>query len=266
MPSVKLFDLTIDTRTPNQLIDDIIIHVTKKNSPERIVQINPEMVVDLYKNPHARSLFNSVDITVANGVGLQWAATYAKTQKRFIDLIKTLSWIIFKPSKIQSSIPARYTSSSFTAPLLKQLGTHNARILIAGSPKGSTIETTAAHLQDMASGLEVSSFDTADFDTHKLNGLCQRIQHHEPDVVLLAIGYPLQENAAQKVQSIMKHGVVVTEGGTFDYQQFGGNIARAPGLLQKIGLEWLWRLAREPWRIRRQAALLKFIWLTYRNI
>ena len=76
----------------------------------------------------------------------------------------------------------------------------------------------------------------------------------------------MQEDAAQKIQKSMEHGVILTEGGTFDYQQFGGRIPRAPKLFQKIGLEWLWRLLREPSRIRRQVSLLKFIWITYRKV
>jgi N-acetylglucosaminyldiphosphoundecaprenol N-acetyl-beta-D-mannosaminyltransferase len=46
-------------------------------------------------------------------------------------------------------------------------------------------------------------------------------------------------------------------GGAFDY--FSGTVSRAPKLIQRIGFEWLYRLARQPWRVKRQVALLDFI-------
>jgi len=53
--------------------------------------------------------------------------------------------------------------------------------------------------------------------------------------------------------------VLMSVGGAFD--MIAGRIPRAPYVVRSMGLEWLWRLVREPWRWRRQRALLKFIWL-----
>ncbi len=266
MATIKLFDIEIDTRPPSELIQDIVNHVGRNDPPLRIVQVNPEMIVSIYQRDSKRHLFDSADIIVANGVGVQWAATFARSNRSFSFFMKSLIWTAFRPSQISKILPARYTSSSFTAPLLKQLSTRSSHVLIAGSPKGSDIESTAVHLRDIAPGLQVTSFDTKNFvGSKKLDELLSVIERQKPAIVLLAIGYPVQEEAAQQIHAVMKNGVVITEGGTFDYQQFGGNIRRAPGFIQRIGFEWLWRLLREPWRIRRQSALLKFIWLTYRN-
>ena len=48
-------------------------------------------------------------------------------------------------------------------------------------------------------------------------------------------------------------------GGSFDV--VAGRIARAPQTIRRLGLEWLYRLLKEPWRWRRQLALPRFVWL-----
>jgi N-acetylglucosaminyldiphosphoundecaprenol N-acetyl-beta-D-mannosaminyltransferase len=53
--------------------------------------------------------------------------------------------------------------------------------------------------------------------------------------------------------------VLIGEGGSFDYDQLGGSIKRAPAWMRKLSLEWLWRLIIQPKRIRRQLAIPNFI-------
>jgi N-acetylglucosaminyldiphosphoundecaprenol N-acetyl-beta-D-mannosaminyltransferase len=55
------------------------------------------------------------------------------------------------------------------------------------------------------------------------------------------------------------HGVLIGEGGSFDFREMGGGIRRAPGPLRRLGLEWLWRLVREPRRLGRQLAIPRFV-------
>ncbi len=68
-----------------------------------------------------------------------------------------------------------------------------------------------------------------------------------------------------RLQEKLTHGVMIGEGGTFDYQQFGGKLPKAPGWVQKINLEWLWRLIRQPWRLKRQLAIPRFMWRVYQE-
>jgi N-acetylglucosaminyldiphosphoundecaprenol N-acetyl-beta-D-mannosaminyltransferase len=56
------------------------------------------------------------------------------------------------------------------------------------------------------------------------------------------------------------HGVFIGEGGTFDFESFGGERKRAPQWVQRVGLEWLWRLILQPGRILRQLAVPRFIY------
>jgi N-acetylglucosaminyldiphosphoundecaprenol N-acetyl-beta-D-mannosaminyltransferase len=74
------------------------------------------------------------------------------------------------------------------------------------------------------------------------------------------MGFPLQEEVCANLVARTSHGVYVGEGGTFDFVAFGGSLPKAPVRVQKLGLEWLWRLGREPNRIIRQLAIPRFMY------
>lgn len=87
-----------------------------------------------------------------------------------------------------------------------------------------------------------------------------------PKIVFIALGFPFQEEFLMKYKEIffengVNLGLVV--GGAFD--MIFGKVKRAPELMQKIKLEWLWRLLVEPWRIKRQLKLINFILLVLRK-
>jgi N-acetylglucosaminyldiphosphoundecaprenol N-acetyl-beta-D-mannosaminyltransferase len=63
----------------------------------------------------------------------------------------------------------------------------------------------------------------------------------------------------------LEHGVLIGEGGSFDFRELGGRIRRAPPGLRRVGLEWLWRLGREPRRLRRQLAIPRFVVAVHRQ-
>jgi N-acetylglucosaminyldiphosphoundecaprenol N-acetyl-beta-D-mannosaminyltransferase len=79
------------------------------------------------------------------------------------------------------------------------------------------------------------------------------------DVLFCAMGFPKQEKFIVKHQNKLNAKVLIGEGGSFDYDQLGGSIKRAPAWMRKLSLEWLWRLVIQPKRIRRQLAIPNFI-------
>lgn len=97
-------------------------------------------------------------------------------------------------------------------------------------------------------------------------------------IVFVGLGAPKQEFFIERMSEwVMRDGgsgkqknaftrspsnpslILMSVGGAFDI--IAGRTPRAPLILRTIGLEWLWRLALEPWRWRRQVVLLKFLWL-----
>ena len=78
-----------------------------------------------------------------------------------------------------------------------------------------------------------------------------------PDLLLVCLGAPKQELWMQHNQSVLNVGLMAGLGGSLDV--FAGNVKRAPKLFQKLGLEWFYRLLKEPKRIGRMMKLPKFL-------
>ena len=100
--------------------------------------------------------------------------------------------------------------------------------------------------------LEVASHSggpepTNDAETLKL------IHEHGSQVLLVAYGAPGQELWIDRLRNRLGVGVAIGVGGAFDF--LTGRVPRAPGWMRRAGLEWLFRLVRQPWRVRRMAVL-----------
>src|SRR5207245_5558330 len=79
------------------------------------------------------------------------------------------------------------------------------------------------------------------------------IHRQRAHVLLVAYGAPRQELWIDRLKEQLGVAVAIGVGGTFDY--LTGRVPRAPLWMRRVGLEWLHRLARQPWRIRRMAVL-----------
>ena len=89
----------------------------------------------------------------------------------------------------------------------------------------------------------------------------------KPDLVFVALGAPDQEKWILEHYNLLQENqvkIAMAVGGSFDF--LFAKVTRAPKAWQKIGLEWLWRLIKQPWRGKRQLRLIEFIYLLIREI
>ncbi len=94
------------------------------------------------------------------------------------------------------------------------------------------------------------------FGPDDIPGIVAAIAASDANVLCCGLGSPRQEQFLAEVLPATGCGVGVGVGGSFDV--FGGNVRRAPRVVQQLGLEWLYRLVREPRRWRRQLVLPQF--------
>ena len=88
---------------------------------------------------------------------------------------------------------------------------------------------------------------------------------NNPGMIFVALGAPKQEYYIQKLSTIqnLRPTILMAVGGSFDI--ISGRLPRAPLWMRKTGLEWFWRLILEPWRLKRQLALVEFVFLVLKE-
>jgi len=83
------------------------------------------------------------------------------------------------------------------------------------------------------------------------------------DILFVAFGAPKQEFWISENLDKIPVKIAIGVGGAFDY--ISGKIPRAPFFVRKLGMEWLFRLLVQPWRIKRQLSLIEFAWLVIKE-
>jgi N-acetylglucosaminyldiphosphoundecaprenol N-acetyl-beta-D-mannosaminyltransferase len=225
-----------------------------------------EFIIKAQQNPQVQKVLNHALLNLPNGVSLNWAAQYLYGGRRsFGRFLSSLIAIVARPTSIHQLLPARFDSSNFTWPLLERAASGGKKVFLIGSPKKNTIEVTARHLTNSIPGLNIVGTFPGYISKAGEIQLIERLRQLQPDLILVGMGFPQQELLMERLTSQLDHGLLIGEGGSFDYQQFGGTISRSPQWLRRLGLEWLWRLIRQPQRLGRQMAIPKYIWLVYRS-
>ena len=87
--------------------------------------------------------------------------------------------------------------------------------------------------------------------------LIHRINKSRPDIIFVGLGFPKQEIWIDENKNRLQGKIIIGNGGTMDI--LSGDSKRAPKVFQSLGLEWLYRLMKEPSRIKRQIVLPKFL-------
>ncbi len=138
--------------------------------------------------------------------------------------------------------------------ILERYAEKNKRIIILGSaPKTSRI--CGEKLRKLFPRMELTTID----GFQKEVKYCDLVKNWQPDCVFVSMGSPRQERLISKLQEVNRDCFYMGVGGSLDI--FSGVKKRAPKIFLKFNLEFLYRLLKEPYRIRRQLKLFKFIWL-----
>ena len=210
-----------------------IIKDIKNNKKSFIVAINPEKILKARKDEKLKKLLNNATYEIPDGIGVIYASKLRK-----------------------GNIESRITGIDSMEMLCKLSEEKEYKIFMYGAKK-EIIKKAKENLEIKFPNIKiVGIIDGYEKDNDKIIKL---INISKADIVFVALGSPKQEywitENMDKVNAKIFQGV----GGSFDV--FSGNIKRAPKWMQQIGLEWLYRLIKEPKRIFRQIKLFKFLWL-----
>ena len=197
-----------------------------------VVTVNPEIIMQARRDERFRNLLEHTRLNVADGVGILAAAKL----RRLV-------------------IPERVTGVDLVDDLAALAAVHGYRLLLAGAAQG-VADAAAAELQRRYPALPLPATLVGNPGPDGDAEAGALIEEVKPQIVLAAYGAPFQELWIDRNLRGLAPVVGIGVGGTLDY--LAGRIPRAPVPLRRVGLEWAYRLARQPWRWRRMRALPEF--------
>lgn len=186
---------------------------------------NPEIVLRAEQDPALFEALQEAALCLPDGVGLVWA-----------------SYLAGKP------LDRRLPGIDFAAALMEKLAAERGRVYLLGARPG-VAERAADRLREKYQGLTVAGARHGYFTEAEEARAIEEIAALRPELVLVCLGSPRQELWMRAQAPALGAGLLVGLGGALDV--FSGKIPRAPAAWQRLGLEWLYRLLREPKRIAR---------------
>lgn len=214
-----------------KIFDDI--NKEKKNF---IVNINPFIIMNFYKDDYVIRKFNQEKYQIADGIGIVWASK-------------------FNNKKIKN----RITGIDLMEKICEKAASNKKTIFLCGAGKGIADKTKLV-LEEKYEGIKVVG--TCDGYVEE-SEMIKKINKANPDIVFVALGSPKQEMFILNNKEKLKYKVIMPVGGSFDV--ISGNLKRAPKVFINTNTEWLYRCLREPKRIFKNMKLLKFVFLVIFN-
>ncbi|MBY0090551.1 WecB/TagA/CpsF family glycosyltransferase [Priestia megaterium] len=196
-----------------------------------IVAINPEKIMKAQEDRELKSLLNQATYQIPDGIGVILASKLKKGRIR-----------------------ERVTGIDMMLKLCKEATNNGKRIFLYGAKPGIADEAKVK-LEEMFPGiLIVGTLNGYEKNEEVIE---RTINDSGAEIVFVALGSPAQENWIIAHKEKLNPSVYQGVGGSFDV--ISGRLNRAPAVFQKFGLEWLYRLLKEPWRWKRQLELPRFL-------
>ena len=192
---------------------------------------NAEMAYEALHDESFRAILNGASLVLPDGAGVVLGAKILKTP-----------------------LKEKVAGIDFAANLLGVLEETGGRLYLLGGKPGIA-EQAAENMKKTYPKLCICG--TADGYFKDEAPVIARINEARADVVFVCLGAPKQELWMQRNAPRLRVGLMAGLGGSLDV--FAGNVKRAPKFFQKLGLEWFYRLLKEPKRIGRMMKLPKFL-------
>jgi N-acetylglucosaminyldiphosphoundecaprenol N-acetyl-beta-D-mannosaminyltransferase len=123
--------------------------------------------------------------------------------------------------------------------------------------KEEVVAACAEKLKSKYPGIKIAGWHNGYFDIDSCNDIISDIKEKKPKAIFVAMGSPRQDRFILKYMDQLPCRIFMGVGGSFDV--ISGNIRRAPKWMINIGMEWLYRVSKEPWRLKRLSSIPKFL-------
>ena len=205
-------------------------------SPHMIVTSDTPGLVRAHDDPEFQAIVRAADMVTADGRGVVWMA-------RVLGL----------------PVKERVSGVDLVERMCERAAQRGYSVYLLGAEPG-VAEEAARVLESRYPGLRVAGTHHGYFTHEEEPAVVAAIAQARPDILLVAFGAPKQEKWIRQHQAAIQAPVAIGVGGTLDV--IAGRVRRAPRWMQRAGLEWLYRVLREPKRLPRLIALPRLVWMT----
>ena len=238
--TIRILGVKIDKLTQVQVVEKIKVFLNN-NETRTIYTPNTEIVMEANKDEKLKNILNDADIVIPDGIGLIYAARIKK-----------------------KNLPERVTGCDVSFEILDLAEQSGKSVFLLGGKPG-VASKACENLKVQYPKMKIAGCQNGYFKgTHiGLAGhqeeleIVETINRSNADILFVGLGAPKQEKWIDENKSKLSCKLIIGNGGTVDI--IAGEVERAPDIYQKLGLEWLYRLIKDPKRIKRQMVIPLFI-------
>ncbi len=231
MNKVDILGVQVDKVDMEQALDQIL-EFLKEDKAHAVYTPNSEIIMQAYRDQAFRDVLNTADLITPDGIGVVYASRIVK-----------------------DPLAERVGGFDLATKLIEKAADGSISFYFFGGKPG-VAEQAKENLQKKYPGLRIIGCSDGYFDAEKEKLILADIQKKKPDVLFVCLGAQKQENWIYQYKNELAAKVCMGIGGSLDV--FAGVAERAPESFQKLGLEWLYRLLKQPSRIGRMMDLPKF--------
>ncbi len=227
---LNILGVGVDNCTMDTALD-FLVSATSGDALTSVYTPNSEIILSAYKDPEYAAVLNRGSLVTADGIGVVYA-----------------SKILKRP------LPERVSGFDLANKLLERVAPKGKTLYLFGGKPGIA-ERAAKKICELYPGINIVGISDGYFDEEKEKEIIKDINEKSPDILFVCLGFPKQERWIDTHSDISVR-VAMGIGGSLDV--FAGEVKRAPEFFQKCGLEWFYRLIKQPSRFIRMLALPKF--------
>ncbi len=243
MEKNKILNITIPIETKKSILYKIKKNIKNPLNFFHIVSLNPENLVIALENQKFKKVLETAHIKLIDGVGVILAAHLLRIE-----------------------VGERVTGVDLMEELIKLAQNLRLKVLLIGGKKNLAEELANCYQRQFPEAKFLGIEGIKDIKNplkEEEKKIFTIVSDFKPHIVFVAFGSPDQELWIDYHKDKFKNCVVMGVGGAFDF--LGSRVPRAPIFVRQLGFEWFFRLIVQPWRLRRQFRLLKFLFLVVKE-
>ena len=238
MKSKTMFGINIEKQTKITVLEKIVKCIKHKHGFLHIISLNPENMVIAQKNKTFKKVINTSKLLIADGVGIVIAGRILGIDVERITGVELMQMIINEADRLCLRVLFIGGRPNIADRLAKCYENNQACSQFFGMEGIKNIKKPQIEEEDKISCI---------------------VAERKPNIVFVAFGSPFQELWIERHKKEFQNCVCMGVGGAFDY--LSNEIIQAPAFVRNLGLEWFFRLFKQPWRWKRQLRLIKFMYL-----